>query len=391
MALQDLTPQLRTRLSRMERAVGWFVLLAAALLAFGFGYYLYQTAARKGWFIQKINYQTSLANATGLKQGDPVMLMGFNVGEITRIEANGPWDYYGVTIYFRVKAPYFGYIWSDSKVKVAGADFLGNRMLEVTKGRQGLPTVAENTNKVAVGVLKEKYLHQQLKGLQDQQTSLEAALAQLNRTAATNQADFYGGLAEAKPYWLEPAESPAVTERLEAVINQVETALPNVLRLTNQLAQVLENSAHATSNLNLVAVSARPAAENLASLSAQLRGPGALGEWALPPGGAAQLGAALTNANVLLANTDTNLAQLAAQLSQSLDSLANITSNLNAQVQGNSNLVQEVSDVIVHSDEFVQGLKHHWLLRSAFKTPKTNEPPASPQGVLHAPNDPFQK
>ena len=32
MALNDLTPQLRTRLSRVERAVGWFVLLALALL-----------------------------------------------------------------------------------------------------------------------------------------------------------------------------------------------------------------------------------------------------------------------------------------------------------------------------------------------------------------------
>ena len=50
MALQDLTPQLRTRLSRMERAVGGFVFLAAALLLFGFGYYIYHTAQRKGWF-----------------------------------------------------------------------------------------------------------------------------------------------------------------------------------------------------------------------------------------------------------------------------------------------------------------------------------------------------
>ena len=33
MALQDLTPQLRTRLNRMERAVGWFVLLG--LILFG--------------------------------------------------------------------------------------------------------------------------------------------------------------------------------------------------------------------------------------------------------------------------------------------------------------------------------------------------------------------
>ena len=35
MALQDLTPQLRTRLSRMERAVGWFVFLATVLLLVG--------------------------------------------------------------------------------------------------------------------------------------------------------------------------------------------------------------------------------------------------------------------------------------------------------------------------------------------------------------------
>ena len=48
MALQDLTPQLRTRLNRMERVVGWFVLLATLLLLFGFGYYLYKTAERKG-------------------------------------------------------------------------------------------------------------------------------------------------------------------------------------------------------------------------------------------------------------------------------------------------------------------------------------------------------
>jgi len=66
MALQDLTPQLRTRLNRVEKAVGWFVLLAAALLLSGFVYYLYQTALRKGWFIDKIRYQTSLSNATGL-------------------------------------------------------------------------------------------------------------------------------------------------------------------------------------------------------------------------------------------------------------------------------------------------------------------------------------
>lgn len=38
MAVQDLTPQLRTRLSRVERAVGWFVILATLLLLASFAY-----------------------------------------------------------------------------------------------------------------------------------------------------------------------------------------------------------------------------------------------------------------------------------------------------------------------------------------------------------------
>src|SRR6476660_6672409 len=103
MALQDLTPQLRTRLSRMERAVGWFVILATALLFFGFGYYVFKTAQRKGWFLKKITYQTCVSSATGLKIGDPVRLMGYDVGDITEVIPNDPHDYYNITILFRIK------------------------------------------------------------------------------------------------------------------------------------------------------------------------------------------------------------------------------------------------------------------------------------------------
>src|ERR1017187_2544755 len=109
MALQDLTPQLRTRLSRMERAVGWFVILATALLVFGFGYYIYSTAETKGWFIKKFNYHTSILSGAGLKVGDPVKLMGFDVGEITSVVANEPGQFYNITVEFRIKAPNQGY------------------------------------------------------------------------------------------------------------------------------------------------------------------------------------------------------------------------------------------------------------------------------------------
>ena len=90
MALQDLTPQLRTRLSRVEHAVGIFVIVATVLLASGFGYYLYHAAQVRGWFDVKAPFYTYVDNAGGFKVGDKVKLMGFDAGEITRITAMPP-------------------------------------------------------------------------------------------------------------------------------------------------------------------------------------------------------------------------------------------------------------------------------------------------------------
>src|SRR5580765_2112873 len=111
MALQDLTPQLRTRLSRMERAVGWFVFIAILLLGFGFVYYVYDTAERKGWFLLKAQYFTFAQTATGLKVGDPVKMMGFDAGSITSIKPMAAEQFtYNVYVEFELKAPNYGYI-----------------------------------------------------------------------------------------------------------------------------------------------------------------------------------------------------------------------------------------------------------------------------------------
>ena len=76
-----------------------------------------------------------------------------------------------------------------------------------------------------------------------------------------------------------------------------------------------------------------------------------------------------TNLNRLLRDTDTNLNTLVLSLGESLDHLAGITSNLNAQVKASPNLIRGVSKTISDTDDFIQGLKRHWLLRSAFKKP----------------------
>ena len=371
----------------MERAVGWFVFLATALLVLGFGYYIYKTAQSKGWFTRKLNFHTSLNSGAGFKVGDKVLLTGFPVGEITRLQRNAPEAYYSVTVSFWIEATNVGYIWSDSTVKV-NADFLGNRFLEITKGVMGLPTILE-TNNMPAGILNRKFLNQRIKDLTDEKkySDMTNILKALNQEAHDHPEKYYTNITEKSVYWLKPDETPTITDRAQALVSEVEAALPNFLAITNQITAILSNSAALTSNLNAVVASTRPAASNLALISEHLSGPkGSLGEWLIPTNINEQLAATLLNANVTLTNTDTNLVIVAESIERSLDNLASITSNLNKQVQVNSNILLQISDTVVHTDQFVQGLKRHWLLRSAFKKPITNATPATIRpttGPLH--------
>jgi hypothetical protein len=329
MAIQDLTPQLRTRLRRVEKIVGFFVLLAVLTLVTGFAYYLYTTAQRKGWLIPKCPYFTFVQSAEGLKVGDPISLMGFEVGNITFITAQSPAEH-RVYVGMEVRQPYYGYIWTDSKVRVAAAGLLGNRGLEITAGVDGSATVREES-----GHISELWIH-----------------------------DHWVPLAKVrKGVRLEPIEEPALSDRAQKLVSTVEQALPNILGLTNQIYAVLNNSAQLTSNAN-------QAVTNLVEITANLRDPhGSLGEWLIP--------------SDLHTNLNTNLVALASSLNDTIMNLASITSNLNTQVQTNDQILAQISRLVVNTDNLVQGLKKHWLLRGVFQkmNSQTNAPPANVKTV----------
>jgi len=418
MALQDLTPQLRTRLNRMERAVGWFVLVATALLIFGFAYYLHNTAKRKGWFKKRVPYFTMIDRATGLRVGDPVMLMGFEVGQITDIKPLPPENFsYNVYIEFEVREPNYGYLWTEGSRAKVEADFLGKRILEVTKGTGGhatyrfyplheLTLIEAESNPSPDKWLLAADLYDTsgtnlvliTKALAPLDPETLAILRRFGvekfpafdkseerKTATAVWDDQEGRYVKFIPkpdpnanvYWLLAEETPAVTERFQKLVDVVEQALPNIVSLTNQIGKVLIDSAMLASNLNVVALNAQPASLDFAHLAAQLRNSGALGEWALGTNGQRNLDSTLENASRSLANADTNLTQLVENLARSLDNLAELTGNLNAQVQANTNLLDSISKTVVDADHFVQGLKRHWFLRSAFRS-ATNAPPPVP-------------
>jgi ABC-type transporter Mla subunit MlaD len=419
MALQDLTPQLRTRLSRMERAVGWFVFLATALLLFGFGYYIYHTAERKGWFKIKAPFFTYVQSSAGLNVGDPVYLMGFPVGQITHIQPMPPRDLHNVRIEFEVLDDSFRQLWTGgSFVKINAAGFLNQRQLEVTRGTNGYALVV--TQPVSIHTLDEaKSLmttapgHWQLaQDIFDTNSNLlfqaydplEHVFNETNSpllvTAMLESNSIYifdnkvnrkyivaswdGRFHHYKIFqpgddtaWLRAVETPPISDQLQAMVSQVQSALPGILSLTNKISAVLDNTANATSNLNTTLLAAQPMVTNFADISGQLREPGGPMLWALGTNGNDQLQGALTNVNSLLVGADTNLNALSENIGVTLDNIAGITSNLNAQVQSNTNILGSLSKIVVDTDDFVQGLKRHWLLRSAFKVKTTNAPPAN--------------
>ena len=356
MAVQDLTPQLRTRLSRVERVVGVFVSIATLLLLAGFGYYIYHTGMQKGWWQFKAPYHTFLQTASGLRVGDPVTLLGFPVGQITKIEAEPPeniiWANYGnVFVQFYVLDPRQGYIWNDSKVQVTDS-FLGGRTLAITPGGA---SVKDDPGAVLFASYKmedgEPYFYDR------------------------KQQEYVPLSSDPKGFMIPADEGIPVTERLELVANQVQGALPGILDMTNRINLVLSNAAQLTSEAEAALRNAQPTITNLAVITSNLREPrGSLGEWILPTNLHSQLlttftvaNETLTNVNRTVVNTDSNVTALATSLDKTIVNLANITSNLNVQVQNNPNILSNISETITEADRFMQGLKEHWLLRGAFR------------------------
>lgn len=347
-------------MGRLEKTVGWFVTLAALLMLAGLGYYIYNLAALKGWFLPKAPYFAYLQSGAGIKVGDKVKLMGFDAGEITVIKPEKPDSGENVYVELLMFGDNIGYVWDDSIVNVKSAGVLGSRYLEVTKGGTRSKIDLHATYKVEGGKITSVW--------------------------SREQKSFTNWSKGSAPYELLVIEPPELSSQIDDMAQMLKVSLTNILQLTNALGRTLENAAEATSNANELLRDARPLIRNVTLITENLKEPGgSLGEWLIPTAMNRQLTFLLTNANstvgnvnATVTNANTNLVIVFSNITASLENLASLTSNLNAQVQRNNNIVSSVSKLIVDTDDMVQGLKKHWLLRSAFKDEK-NERGTAPR------------
>jgi ABC-type transporter Mla subunit MlaD len=349
MAIHDLTPQLRTRLHRVERIVTLFVVFATILLFAGFGYYLYDTGKRKGWFIPKCKYYTLLMSAEGLKVGDPIMLLGFNVGRITHIETQPPNSYYKIFVTFDVRRPYYGYIWSDSRLRVSSG-IIGGHKLEVIAGYDGKPTVKE-VNGYPVEVL----INTQMVAIAD----------------------------APKGVYLPAADDAPIADRAQKLFGQVEQALPNILCITNKINATLANVVNITSNINQLLVESRPIVTNVQVITANLRDPhGSLGNWLIPTNLNGRLDTVLGSVNTTIGTANNTLTNLQNKITLTTDNVNHIllnvddiTATIKTQIKANDQLLHNVNGLLLETEDMIRGLKRHWLLKDAFPAQKLESPP----------------
>lgn len=365
MALQDLTPQLRTRLGRVERLVGVFVSSAVLLLLGGFIYFLRHTAEKKGWFVQKVPYYTMIGDGSGIQVGTEVKIIGFKIGQVTRLEPmplDATWERsqgWNVYVGFEVRDPYYGYILTDSSVRLGAGDFLGGRSLDVVPGKIGEVTAFRLANG-RMGHLDEKY---------------SEAFTQ-DRAKATNEFKRYLEIKKGvQGYFLLATEQQPLPEKLTGIANDLHASLPGVFAMTNSVNSALSNLSSMTAQLDRAMPMLSSTLTHTELLIADLRPltqkPGGIGELLIPTNLTSQLATVLSNVNArseLVGPTLSNLNDLVSQI-------VIVVSNVNLQLDRDTNLVGNVSRLADKATSLAEStdtlLRRHWLFRSAFKTNQT--------------------
>lgn len=372
MALQDLTPQLRTRLRKVEWVVVLFLAGTALLALAGFGWFIKATGDARGWWETQVPYYTYLNDAGTIKKGTPVKMLGFTVGQVVFLDMaeDSEWNrLQGNNVFVRmmIRRPYYDWIYTDSYVKLGGLpiDIAGGTFLEITRTEGlGIPTTT-NTPTGEPGILWDKYAYN------------------VGKPDSTNYVRYDPATDEAKGYFLKTTPAGDLIGELTSLIPKIRESFSKPGGLGDLLIPT--------------------------NLAARFDKPGGLGEIVIPPELNAELTKTLTNLNAqiggvgsLVSNLDLTVPPLLTNLNATLPPLLTnldatvppLLTNLNAQIGGVGSLVSNLdatlpgvltqadltlgtlrtntlpaADVLLNNTgEFIGGLKRHWLFRGAFKT-----------------------
>ena len=118
---------MKTKFNKFERVAGIFVLSAVAggiTLSIAVG-------IKRGWFENRVSYQTTIENADGIREGCAVQIAGLRAGEVTDVELQA----HGVIhVKFEVSEKFREHLREDSVLRVMRPFLIGEKVLDITLG-----------------------------------------------------------------------------------------------------------------------------------------------------------------------------------------------------------------------------------------------------------------
>ncbi len=120
---------MKVKFSKFERVAGLFVGFAII----GFFVSAISVAVRQGWFESKVHFETQFLNADGVHAGTAVQMAGLRAGSVESVELLQDSK---ILVKFHVLEKYAPRVTADSVTQLVRPFVIGERVLEVTVGRQ---------------------------------------------------------------------------------------------------------------------------------------------------------------------------------------------------------------------------------------------------------------
>lgn len=126
------------KFNKFERIAGLFILTAIV----GTLLVAISVAIKQGWFEEKIYFHTTFENADGIHPGTVVQMAGLRAGSVEDIDLL---DNNQIKVSFYVHGKFKDRIKKDSVAQLIRPFIIGDRVLEVTVGGEGIAKLPENS------------------------------------------------------------------------------------------------------------------------------------------------------------------------------------------------------------------------------------------------------
>lgn len=244
----------------LERKIYAF-LAGAIILA---GAFFLATGYKQDFFTRMTTLYFFSDNATGIKPGMAIKILGFNIGEVDEItiEPNAK-----VRVKISVQSDFMRFITLDSRARLLKEGMIGESVIDITPGNQKLRQLAHNTvlpfsrgrdlTEIADELYGEiqpilKDVGQAMAAVNNPEGNVQQSLRNINR-ATKNVESLTGKLDSQLPPLLEKADGitktvgdslPILIESSKQSLDNIHDATIDLKRITSVSAQELPPALH---------------------------------------------------------------------------------------------------------------------------------------------------